>query len=208
MIHDNVLILKHDLVTIDDTARVDSYCKIEGGLGVRIGKGVHVSSFAHLNIGGGLLVVGDYVALTSGVRVVTGSNTAAGLSMSSASPVEMQVVERKEVVIDDYAFVGAGATILPGVHIGRFAIVGAGSVVTKDVKASEVVMGIPARVVGHRCFDTETGEGFIAWLPKLRDLAAQRDIDRVRQRYGDAMPEAMAVDLVEAINALTMEVTG
>ena len=49
--------------------------------------------------------------------------------------------------VHDGSVVGAGATLLPGVVIGEKAIVGAGSVVTRDVPAKSVVMGIPARVV-------------------------------------------------------------
>lgn len=150
MIHDGVLILRPDMVDIDNTARIDDFCKIEGGLGVHIGKGVHVSSFCHLNIGGGRLHVGDYVALTSGVKVHTGSNKPAGQSMSSSAPPEMQVIERGEVTIGDFAFIGSGAQILMGVTVGEYAVVGAGAVVTKDVPAWTVWMGLPAKMVGRR----------------------------------------------------------
>ena len=50
-------------------------------------------------------------------------------------------------MIREYAWVGAGATILPGVCIGRHAIVGAGSVVTKDVPDYAVAVGNPAKVI-------------------------------------------------------------
>lgn len=53
----------------------------------------------------------------------------------------------KPVLIREYAWVGAGATILPGVSIGRHAIVGAGSVVTKDVPDYAVAVGNPAKVI-------------------------------------------------------------
>lgn len=53
----------------------------------------------------------------------------------------------KPVLIREYAWVGAGATILPGVCIGRHAIVGAGSVVTKDVPDYAVAVGNPAKVI-------------------------------------------------------------
>ena len=49
------------------------------------------------------------------------------------------------VIIEDYASVGANATILPDIKIGKNAIVGAGSVVTKNVKSNEVVVGNPAK---------------------------------------------------------------
>ena len=56
-------------------------------------------------------------------------------------------IKAKEVVIDDYAWVGANAIILKGVHIGRGAVVGAGSVVTTDVPDYTVYAGNPARLV-------------------------------------------------------------
>ena len=49
------------------------------------------------------------------------------------------------VVIEDFASIGANATVFPDVKIGKGSIVGAGSVVTKDVKSGEVVVGNPAR---------------------------------------------------------------
>lgn len=150
MIYDNVLILKPDVVDIHPDARVDSYCKIEGGVGVIIESGVHISSFAHLNVGGGLLTIGRNAAVTTGACIITGTNVRAGQAMSSASPQEMQVVERGEVVIEEFAFIGAHAVILPGVHIGRYAIVGAGAVVTKDVPDYAEVKGVPARITGDR----------------------------------------------------------
>jgi len=53
----------------------------------------------------------------------------------------------KPVRLDDNVWVGGGAIILPGVCIGRNAVVGAGAVVTRDVPASTVVAGNPARVI-------------------------------------------------------------
>lgn len=54
----------------------------------------------------------------------------------------------RPVVIEDDVWIGFGATILKGVRIGRGAIVGAGSVVTRDVPAGMLVCGNPARLVG------------------------------------------------------------
>lgn len=52
--------------------------------------------------------------------------------------------------IEDRAIVGAGATLFPGVHIGAGAVVGAGSVVTRDVAPGTTVMGVPARAIDRR----------------------------------------------------------
>jgi acetyltransferase-like isoleucine patch superfamily enzyme len=56
----------------------------------------------------------------------------------------------KAVVIEDYVWVATRAMILPGVRIGRGAVVGAGSVVTKDVAAGTIVAGNPAKVIRER----------------------------------------------------------
>jgi len=53
-------------------------------------------------------------------------------------------------VIEDYVWVGIGATILPGVKLGKGAVVSAGAVVTKDVPPFTVVAGIPAKKITNR----------------------------------------------------------
>jgi acetyltransferase-like isoleucine patch superfamily enzyme len=59
-------------------------------------------------------------------------------------------LEFGEVVIDDGCDIGMGAIILPGVHVGKGAIIGAGSVVTKDVEGFTVVAGNPAKLLRKR----------------------------------------------------------
>jgi acetyltransferase-like isoleucine patch superfamily enzyme len=54
------------------------------------------------------------------------------------------------VQIDDHAVIFAGATVMPGVHIGMGAIVYGGAVVTRSVEPMAIVGGVPARVVGRR----------------------------------------------------------
>ena len=57
--------------------------------------------------------------------------------------------EVSPVLVKRGASIGANATILPGITIGRFALVGAGSVVTKDVPDFGLVLGNPAKLVGY-----------------------------------------------------------
>ena len=53
----------------------------------------------------------------------------------------------KPVVLEDDVLIGANAVIIEGVRIGKGAVVGAGSVVTKDVPAGAVVVGNPAKII-------------------------------------------------------------
>jgi putative colanic acid biosynthesis acetyltransferase WcaF len=57
------------------------------------------------------------------------------------------------VVIDDYAYIGTRVTILPGVRIGKGAVVASGAVVTKDVAPYMLVGGVPAKVIRERSHD-------------------------------------------------------
>jgi acetyltransferase-like isoleucine patch superfamily enzyme len=59
------------------------------------------------------------------------------------------------IVVEDYAWISFRATVLPGVRIGRGAVVAAGAVVTEDVPDYAIVGGIPARVIGERSHDLE-----------------------------------------------------
>jgi len=56
----------------------------------------------------------------------------------------------KDVLIDDHAMLGHRAIVLPGVTIGKHAIIGAGAVVTKDIPDYAIAVGVPARVIKYR----------------------------------------------------------
>lgn len=69
------------------------------------------------------------------------------------------------IVIEDHAWVSFRATVLPGVRIGRGAVVAAGSVVTKDVEEFTIVGGIPAKPIGTRSRDLDyTLTGGAPWF--------------------------------------------
>jgi 2,3,4,5-tetrahydropyridine-2-carboxylate N-succinyltransferase/tetrahydrodipicolinate N-acetyltransferase len=69
-------------------------------------------------------------------------------SFYHATKGEIQKTER-ETVIEDYCVIGANAVILPGVRVGHNSIVGAGSVVTKNVEPCTIVAGNPAKKIGE-----------------------------------------------------------
>jgi acetyltransferase-like isoleucine patch superfamily enzyme len=70
----------------------------------------------------------------------------------------------KEVVIENHAWIGARAMILPGVTIGEGVVVGAGSVVTRSVEPYQCVAGIPARKIGERSQEIEYRHKYFPWF--------------------------------------------
>lgn len=85
--------------------------------------------------------LGDYVVINDCCALLTASHDVDSPDWSQ---------KRAPIVIEDHAWVAARAIILPGVTIGRAAVVGAGAVVTRDVPAYHVVAGNPARTVKER----------------------------------------------------------
>lgn len=67
------------------------------------------------------------------------------------------------VIINDYVWLASRATILPGVTIGKGAVVASGAVVTKDVPPFAIVGGVPAKIIGHR------NEDAISYTQHCRD---------------------------------------
>ena len=65
-----------------------------------------------------------------------------------------EAFSKGDIVIDDDVWIGYGAMIMSGVHVGQGAVIAAGAVVTKDVPAYAVVGGVPAKIIKYR-FDEE-----------------------------------------------------
>ena len=84
-----------------------------------------------------------------GITIEDGAQIAANVQLLSNNhdPYDLQVLTCKPVLIKEGAWIGAGATVLPGVCVGKHAVVGAASVVTKDVPDYAVVVGNPAKVI-------------------------------------------------------------
>ncbi len=111
-------------------------CGYKVGKHVYIGPDFIVASL--LGDKGCFLKLGDRVAIGPRVTIVLSSDANWSRLMEQIEPL------RSSVILEDDCWIGAGAIILPGITIGRGAIVGAGSVVTKDVPAFEVFVGNPA----------------------------------------------------------------
>lgn len=103
-----------------------------------------------VNIGKNVVVMpGCLMMSAGGITIEDGAMIAANVQLISNNHdlYERQVITCKPIHIGKKAWIGAGATILPGVTIGDNAVVGAASVVTKDVSADTIVAGNPAKFI-------------------------------------------------------------
>ncbi len=93
-----------------------------------------------------IVTIKERVSIAPGVMII--ADAAPNNSNLRKIPyVKDHLIVSKKVIIEDDSWIGAGAIILPGITIGKSAIVGAGSVVTCDVEEFTVVAGSPARKI-------------------------------------------------------------
>ncbi len=111
-----------------------------GGHHLHLGSGVYSNSNLTL-VDDGHIYVGDRVMFGPNVTVATANH-----------PFEAELRRKglqynKDVYIGENAWIAAGVMIVPGVHIGRNTVIGAGSVVTKDIPDNVLAVGNPCRVI-------------------------------------------------------------
>ena len=147
-----------------ETAVIDRDCAI--GAGTRIWHFTHIMTGSKIgekcNLGQNIVVspdvvLGNNVKVQNNVSIYTGvvceDDVFLGPSMVFTNVINPRsAVARKDqylkTLVEKGATIGANATIICGIRIGRFAFVGAGAVVTRDVAPYELVVGNPARHVG------------------------------------------------------------
>lgn len=110
-----------------------------------IGKGSFVGPDTVINAVGGVYI-GSYSGLGRRCNLFSAEHR---YYKADAIPVD-DVRIAKPVWIEDYVWIGHNVAILPGIRIGEGAIVGLGSVVTRDVAPLSIVMGNPAKIISHR----------------------------------------------------------
>ena len=113
-----------------------SFLRVRGGLD--IGDNTSIAPFVHVWCGGRVIIgancmIGSHVAITS-------------LTHDYTQNVMHNNMIAKPVVIEDEVWIGTHAIILPGIRVGRGAVIGAGSVVTRDIPPHSVAYGVPATV--------------------------------------------------------------
>lgn len=129
-------------------------CGLKIGRGATIHMGARFFRPSGITLGQGT-IVGDHVFLDGRDKITIGRHTDIASqvmiynSEHDLSDPTFKAIE-EPVTIGDYCFIGPRVIIMPGVNIGRGAIVAGGAVVTKDVPERAIVGGVPAKIIGER----------------------------------------------------------
>ena len=126
---------------------------------VLIGKG----TYGELNVvdfgGNAKLIINNYVSIAQHVSFILNAEHYTDHISTYPFKVKISRTQNTEsfskgnIIVDDDVWIGYGATIMSGVHIGQGAVVAAGAIVTKDIPPYAIVGGVPAKIINYRFED-------------------------------------------------------
>lgn len=176
-IHEKAILINGGQIRLDDNVRIGMYTTLNATLnatpkikvevlkeeGIFIGKNSVVHPFGILESVGGYIIVGEECSLkeycliygTGGVEIGRYTRIAAHVSIVAenhltddvSKPICKQGISYKGIKIGDDVWIGTHTIILDGVEIGNGCVIGAGSVVTRDIPNYSVAVGNPAKVI-------------------------------------------------------------
>ena len=163
----------------------NSYIKYLRKHGATIGENVcfYEPNTNYVDVQKGFLIeIGNNVEITRGVTIITHD-----YSWSLYKQLHGEIIgSRSKVKIGNNVFIGFNSTILPGVTIGDNVVIGAGSIVTKDIPSNSVVAGNPAKVIGDidklynkrkNKYVEEAIEMFIEYYNKYKEVPDEQLFD-------------------------------
>ncbi len=140
-------------ISIGEYTWIDRYAALYGTFGeIKIGKRIHISPNCIISPGEMGLEIEDYVGLSTGCHVY-GHTQAPVKNMRMSGPMvpeRYKAVKEGKVRLLKDSFLGTYSIVLPGVTIGEGAVIGAHSIVNKDIPDWSIAVGCPAKVVGKR----------------------------------------------------------
>ncbi|MDF2094127.1 acyltransferase [Knoellia sp. 3-2P3] len=140
-----VIVHHHSLVSkceFEGSAVIEPYSRLVGIPRIQVGQNLYVNGGCHLQ---GDIVIGDDVMIGPKTVIWTRDH-----GLARGARIRTQEHTNGRVNIGDDVWIGASAVILKGVTLGEGAVVGAGSVVTRDVAPYTIVAGNPAKPIGER----------------------------------------------------------
>ena len=139
------------------------------GTNIEIGEGTYIN-FNCSFVDDGKITIGKKVLIGPGVTIATVGHP--------VHPDFREYMYTDPVVIEDNCWIGAGSVICPGVTIGKNSVIGAGSVVTRDIPANVVAAGNPCKVL------REIGEKDLKYYYKDREITKEDLEEEARLRNG------------------------
>ena len=134
---------------VDDFTRILDYSYIDAGESLIIGKHSMIA-WQTIIEGGGKTRIGDRVFVGPGTKILTSTYEFEGLYAAEFIPEECRAFRYGNIVIGDDAYIGSNCVVMPGTHIGEGAVVGANSLVTKDLKPWTIYVGSPCKELKKR----------------------------------------------------------
>lgn len=134
-------------VTIGNNVKLSSGCSFENPSGLSIGNETYVGSQVFFGAHNGISI-GKQVMIGSGTSFLSADHNFDECN----TPIVNQGMkhEDKEIVVEDNVWIGTKCIILKKVRLGKGSVIGAGSVVTKDVSPYTIVAGNPAKIIINR----------------------------------------------------------
>lgn len=147
----NCTIVGLENISIGSNVRIDSNCVITATHGqIVLGNYIHIGAQCAILADAGF-IMDDFSGLSHGVKVFTGCDDFSGeFLFNPMVPEKLTNVKRAPVALNQYALIGAGSVILPGVVISEGVAVGALSLVSKSLKSWAIYSGVPARRIRER----------------------------------------------------------
>jgi acetyltransferase-like isoleucine patch superfamily enzyme len=115
-------------------------CKFNCAGGLTIGENSVINGNCRLD-SRGKLEIGNNVCISHDVFLLTADHNADLIGVLGRN---------KKIIIEDYVWIGARAMLLPGVKIGKGAVIAAGAIVTRNVDNLKIVAGVPAKIINSR----------------------------------------------------------
>lgn len=128
--------------------RFEAYPKHRNSITLTFGKNIEINDYVHISAGE-KIYIGDNVLIASRVFISDinhGKYSGLDQDTPMSKPNERKLTT-SPIIINENVWIGEGVCILPGVRIGKGCIIGALSVVTKDIPDFSIAVGIPAKII-------------------------------------------------------------
>lgn len=147
-------------LTTGEGCRFEAYNNQKSKKSLIFGKNIQLNDYVHITAMNNV-VIGDNVLMASKIYISDSSHGFYSGEEMDSSP-EQHPIDRSynisEVIIEDNVWLGEFVSVLPGVNIGKGAIIGSNSVVTKDIPPNTIAVGSPAKVIKKYNFEIKKWE--------------------------------------------------